>query len=287
MSIATTVLRQLSTEGGTQPRLTWYGADDERVELSGRVLANWVTKAANLLTEEADISPGSRVLLDMPIHWRATVWALATWTAGGEVVLAGTIDDEADDEVDPFDPYEPEEDLADDELEDDDEEDESFVADITEDEIDVVVSAGAMDAPSAGLILAVALPALAMRVDEAIPAGAMDASAALMTYGDDLGPVAEPRPEDRALSGPDVVGLGTSTDVTYADLAAWSVRQMPAAHRDEAGARILCRPGSLDQLLGHALAAWQTGGSVVLVAEDVPHASLEEIAAAERAVIRC
>lgn len=285
MSVATSVLRQLATDGGTQPRLTWYGADDERVELSGRVLANWVTKAANLLTEEADVSPGSRVLLDLPLHWRAAVWALATWTAGGEVVLPGT-EDEDDVELDPFAAYEPEEAL-DEDLADDDEEDEAFVADITEDEVDVVVSAGAMDAPSAGLVLAIALPALAMRVDEAIPAGAMDASAALMTYGDVLGPVSDPRPEDRALSGPDVVGLGTSTEVTYADLAAWSVRQLPAAHRDETGARILCRPGSLDQLLGHALAAWQAGGSVVLVAEDVPHANLEGIAAAEHAVIRC
>jgi hypothetical protein len=286
MSVATTVLKQLAADGGTQPRLTWYGADDERVELSGRVLANWVTKAANLLTEEADLSPGGRVLLDLPLHWRAAVWALATWTTGAEVVLSGTDEDEEDAGLDPFEAYEPEEDL-DDDLVDEDEEDESFVADITEDEVDVVVSAGAMDAPSAGLVLAIALPALAMRVDEAIPAGAMDASAALMGYGDVLGPVSEPRPDDRALSGPDVVGLGTSTEVTYADLAAWSIRQMPAAHRDETGSRILCRPGSLDQLLGHALAAWQAGGSVVLVAEDVPHANLEEIAAAEHAVIRC
>src|SRR5699024_4296186 len=102
MSVATTVLTQLAESGGTQPRLTWYGADDERVELSGRVLANWVTKAANLLTEEADLSPGSRVLLDLPIHWRAAVWALATWTAGGEVVLPGMTETDEDDDVDPF-----------------------------------------------------------------------------------------------------------------------------------------------------------------------------------------
>lgn len=76
-----------------RPRLTWYGpatgpTAGERVELSARVLANWVAKTANLLVEELDAGPGSRVALDLPPHWKQLVWALATWCAGAEPVAA-------------------------------------------------------------------------------------------------------------------------------------------------------------------------------------------------------
>ena len=77
------------TSGQSAPSLTWYGPDAERVELSGRVLANWVTKAANLLADEADITPGTLVQLDLPMHWRTAVWALAVWACGGTVALPG------------------------------------------------------------------------------------------------------------------------------------------------------------------------------------------------------
>ena len=42
-----------------RPRLTWYGPDGERVELSAKVLDNWVAKTANLLVDELDAGPGS------------------------------------------------------------------------------------------------------------------------------------------------------------------------------------------------------------------------------------
>src|SRR5690625_3432893 len=77
------------TSGQSAPSLTWYGPDAERVELSGRVLANWVTKAANLLADEADVTPGTLVQLDLPMHWRTAVWALAVWVCGGTVALPG------------------------------------------------------------------------------------------------------------------------------------------------------------------------------------------------------
>lgn len=77
------------TSGQSAPALTWYGPDAERVELSGRVLANWVTKAANLLADEADVTPGALVQLDLPMHWRTAVWALAVWACGGTVALPG------------------------------------------------------------------------------------------------------------------------------------------------------------------------------------------------------
>ena len=81
------VLAGITVEPG-RPRLTWYDAD-ERVELSGHVLDNWVTKTANLLVEEYQSGPGTCVLLDLPVHWRAVVWAMATWRVGGCVVLPG------------------------------------------------------------------------------------------------------------------------------------------------------------------------------------------------------
>jgi len=81
-----TLLGVLQRDPG-RPRITWYGPDGERVELSGAVLANWVAKCTNLLVEEADAAPGVRVRLDLPPHWRALVWALAAWRCGACLVL--------------------------------------------------------------------------------------------------------------------------------------------------------------------------------------------------------
>ena len=83
------VLTLLAAWSGGQgaPALTWYGPAGERVELSERVLANWVTKAMNLLADEADAAPGTVVALDLPMHWRSLVWALAAWGCGATVRL--------------------------------------------------------------------------------------------------------------------------------------------------------------------------------------------------------
>ena len=71
-----------------RPRITCYDDFDgptrgERIELSARVLANWVSKAANAMQEEWDVAPGSVVRLVLPPHWRALYWALAVWSVGG------------------------------------------------------------------------------------------------------------------------------------------------------------------------------------------------------------
>lgn len=75
-----------------KPRITTYDDTDgpsrgERIELSARVLGNWVSKAANALQDEFDIAPGSVVRLDLPPHWRTAYWALATWSVGATVCL--------------------------------------------------------------------------------------------------------------------------------------------------------------------------------------------------------
>ena len=76
----------------TRPRLTCYDdtrgrSHGERVELSARVLANWVAKAANLLQDDLDAAPATTVGLDLPAHWRAFYWALATWSVGATLVV--------------------------------------------------------------------------------------------------------------------------------------------------------------------------------------------------------
>ncbi len=74
------------------PRVTFYEdspgpTQGERIELSAKVFANWVSKAANALQDEWDIAPGSRVRLDLPPHWRSLYWAFAVWSVGATVVL--------------------------------------------------------------------------------------------------------------------------------------------------------------------------------------------------------
>jgi uncharacterized protein (TIGR03089 family) len=66
-----------------QPLVTAY--DDltgERAELSVTTYVNWVSKTANLLTDELGCDPGDTVLLDLPAHWLVPVFLGAAWTAG-------------------------------------------------------------------------------------------------------------------------------------------------------------------------------------------------------------
>ena len=80
-TVAQLLARVRASDPG-RPRLTWYGAGGERVELSARVLENWVAKTANLLVEELDAVPGTAVHLGLPAHWRSAVWSLALLAAG-------------------------------------------------------------------------------------------------------------------------------------------------------------------------------------------------------------
>ena len=83
----TALLRQLVAADPGRPRVTVYDDTDtdtrgERIELSARVLANWVAKAANLLRDDLDAGPGTIVRLDLPPHWRTLYWAFAAWSVG-------------------------------------------------------------------------------------------------------------------------------------------------------------------------------------------------------------
>lgn len=66
------------------PALVWRSGA-ERVELSGRVLVNWVEKSAGLLAEELDVASGNRVSVSPVPHWRLVVIALAALRVGARV----------------------------------------------------------------------------------------------------------------------------------------------------------------------------------------------------------
>ncbi|WP_312180117.1 TIGR03089 family protein [Arthrobacter sp.] len=85
------ILSTLRTEQATSPALIWYGPEAERVELSGKVLDNWVAKTSNFLDEELDAEPGTILHFELPVHWKTLVWALAAWETGCLIDLsAGT-----------------------------------------------------------------------------------------------------------------------------------------------------------------------------------------------------
>ena len=68
---------------------------EERVELSGRVLANWANKLIGLFTDEHDLSEDDTVLVDMQLHWKAAAVVLAAGALGAQVQLAAPGDADA------------------------------------------------------------------------------------------------------------------------------------------------------------------------------------------------
>ncbi|MCA5892770.1 TIGR03089 family protein [Isoptericola sp. NEAU-Y5] len=159
-----------------RPRLTWYGDDGERVELSGAVLLNWVSKTVNLLVEELDAAPGTTVVVDLPAHWRTAVWTLAAWRCGATVVV-GAAPGEGSPDV-------------------------------------VVTSRPEAWAGARAELVAVALPALTRRFDGDLPSGTIDAAGAVMTYGDVIGwaPDAEAEQEALVSPGPEPVPFSALLD---------------------------------------------------------------------------
>ncbi|MFY9262240.1 MAG: hypothetical protein GX483_01340 [Actinomycetaceae bacterium] len=75
------------TNLGTAPALVWY-APGERIELSGKVMANHIAKIFNLLSSEHDVED-ERVTLDLSPSWKALVWALGAVAAGAELDILG------------------------------------------------------------------------------------------------------------------------------------------------------------------------------------------------------
>jgi uncharacterized protein (TIGR03089 family) len=180
------LLRRLLADDPGRPRVTWYGPDGERVELSARVLDNWVAKTANLLVDDLDVGPRTRVSLALPAHWRTVTWLLAVWSANGCAVVG---------------PPDPRADL------------------VVSSDAAVLAAAGA-----GATAVGVALPALALSFGPALPSGAVDAAQDVRTHGDVFAPWIEPDPADPALETPaGTVSYGDllPAAVTAADGAGW------------------------------------------------------------------
>jgi len=219
-----------------RPRLTWYGEAPERIELSGAVLANWVAKTTNLLVEELDAAPGTTVVLDLPAHWRALVWALAAWSTGATVSLVAETEPPA-----PGGAAGPGPRIV-----------------VTHRPASWVRSG---PVPATTDLVAVALPGLARSFDGELPAGAIDAAADTMTYEDVVGYV----PATDA-SAPALVD-GAALRVAHAELVPWA-REDPAVGP---GARVLLESAvGPAAVLRAALGTWAADGSVVLLG---PHAT--------------
>ncbi|BDZ42848.1 hypothetical protein GCM10025865_21470 [Paraoerskovia sediminicola] len=222
------IFRGFSAPG--TPRVTWYGDDGERIELSGAVLENWVAKSTNLLVEELDVGPGSTVALDLPVHWRSVVWALASWQAGGTVAIS-------DGQHDPSDGG-------------------------PGSAADVAVTTRPDAWGSTADVVAVALPALARRYPDPLPAGAVDAASAVMTYADQVGWVPSTDADAPALAPGD--GTTSFAELSTAGLGAAEALGAPRA------ARVLLGPErGLAATLLAVLGVLTTDGSVVLVSPSV------------------
>lgn len=215
---ASALLAALRSGSSSSPRLTWYGPDGERVELSGRVLDNWVAKTSNLLQDELDAEPGMRLLLDMPAHWKSVVWSLAGWQLGMQIVL--------DDGGEPQ-------------------------------PVDVAVTADPASPPAAQAVVAVALPALAMKWPGGLPAGILDYASEVRSHGDVFMPHMDGSSDAAAI---------TTGSAAYPHSALLSDFAVP----QPSGVRLLVRAGEgLENALASALGAWAADGSVVLVHPDV------------------
>lgn len=163
------LLPALQRADATRPRITCYDDTDspsrgERIELSARVLSNWVAKAANALQEEFDVEPGSVVLLALPPHWRVAYWALGVWAVGGCVSL-----------------------------------DRDVPADVcVSDDAALIEAFVGRAGAGAGAVL-VTLPALARGAGATVASGVLDEAAQLATYPDQFEPWAEADDDDPAL----------------------------------------------------------------------------------------
>lgn len=219
MSIpAIELMTALRSGQSTSPRLTWYGPDAERVELSGRVLDNWVAKTSNLLQDELDAEPGTRLRLDLPAHWKSVILALAAWQLGLEVVLG---DAGAD-----------------------------LLATV---EPGPGAAAGAFD-----VVMAVALPALAMRWPGELPTGVVDYAAEVRSHGDVFMSHVDPEASRPAI---ETAAGAAHTHAGLLDSFAATEGQ---------GLRLLVPAGEgLETVLARSLGAWKGDGSVVLVHPDV------------------
>ena len=243
------LLRRLVAADPGRPRVTVYDDTDsptrgERIELSARVLANWVAKAANLMRDDLDAGPGTVVLLDLPPHWRTLYWALAAWSVGAcvEVPAHRTTADAGPGPA---------------------------TAAATNAAADVVVTDAVDVAAAADEAVLVTLAALARSAVGPVPTGVVDEARELATHGDVFDAWDEPNGSDPALRA----GGGV---VAYADLVA-------APEPGPAGGPQRVHTDTTDTaaFLRLALTVWAADGSLVVTRGEPDPAVLASRLAAE------
>lgn len=254
------LLRALNDADATRPRVTWYGPSgpsgpqdqhSERIELSARVLDNWVAKTANLLVEELDAGPGTTVAVDLPAHWRTLVWLLATWSVGAEAVVpadqgAPPAGARTDAGARPH-------------------------ADV------LVTDRPGRQAPEqpggAGRVVAVALPGLATSFPGELPQGALDYAAEVAGHGDVFVPTERPDPDAAALRVEDGA-------LSYGGLLT-AARRAAQEQQLGRGVRLLTDAGP-----GASVAQWLApltlDGSLVLLGGPRPADELARLRTSER-----
>lgn len=224
------------------PRLVWYGPEGERVELSGRVIDNWVAKTSNLLVEELDATPGTEVLLDTPPHWKSLVWALACWQTGAVVRLGEAEPRAAEGAAD-----------------------EPAAPGIIRVAMDAPAEGPLMHSPNEILVL-VAPGALAMRWSAHLPAGAIDYAAEVRSFGD----VFLDQPTTTTLAETPLIA-GADGQLNYGDLIAIGRQAQGKAAADPAVTPVLVVPAALplQVVLAVAVKVWALDGTVILVHPEV------------------
>ena len=158
---------RLRTSPGS-PLLTAY--DDrtgDRTELSVTTYANWVSKTANLLTDELGLEEGDVVLLDLPTHWLVPVFLGAAWSAGLAVTTRQDVD--------------------------------HAVVVCGPDRLKTLRSSGTRGAE----VVACSLLPFAVRFREPLPPGVLDYGLAWPGQSDVFAPVVPPGPQSPAWAGPD------------------------------------------------------------------------------------
>jgi uncharacterized protein (TIGR03089 family) len=233
------VMRRLLADDPGRPRVTWYGPNGERVELSAKTLDNWVSKTSNLLVDELDVGPGSRLGVALPAHWRTLVWLLAGWTVGAHLIV---FDQEATDRNGAA-------------------RNGPGIAPSPIEKLTALVT----DRPSApppgtreSVLVVVPLPALATRFAGDVPSGALDAAAEVRLQPDVFPGSRGPAPFDPALT---ITGPGTPT-VDYGELIGRALAAVPP-DGTRSPLRLLTGAGP-GRALADYLGPLVVGGSVVI-----------------------
>lgn len=234
------------------PALIFYGQDGGRVELSGRVLENWVSKTANLLVDDLGLMPGDRILVEPAVHWRTAVVVAGAWRVGATVILADSPHAQGT---------------------------ESAVAVALQPLSQRPCASSGEPAFGAGAqdLMVLAYPALAMSVEDGqLPDGAIDFCAEIRAHGDhyaDAG--ASPTGSDTALVAEDGE-LSFSNLLTQAQQHAESLNTQAgtptAVHLDTT------TWGAVD--LARLLATWMTGSTAVIT--DCPSTEVAHLMTTER-----